>query len=93
MALPPDYFTPRTLLSATIWNLATPHGQLDLSFTPSGFPQGYDDSASRAERMTLAGTSIVVLVATLEDIHTSKRAANRPKDRAYFLANEEANAI
>jgi hypothetical protein len=91
VALPPDYFTPPTLLSASIWNLATRHGQLDLSFTPSGFPQGYDDLAGRAERMMLAGTSIVVLVATLEDIHKSKRAADRPKDRAYFLASEEGN--
>jgi len=28
--LPSDYFTPRTLLAASVWNLATRHGQLDL---------------------------------------------------------------
>ena len=36
--LPADYFTPRSLLAASVWNLATRHGLLDLSFTPSGFP-------------------------------------------------------
>jgi hypothetical protein len=42
--LPPDYFAPRSLLAATVWNLATRHGQLDLTFAPSGFPGGYGDS-------------------------------------------------
>ncbi len=45
--LPPDYFTPRTLLAATAWNLATRHGQLDLTFAPSGFPGGYGELAAR----------------------------------------------
>jgi hypothetical protein len=87
--LPPDYFTPRGLLAATVWNLATRYGQLDLSFTPSGFPAGYEVLAPRAERLTVAGTRIAVLVASLDDIHKSKRAADRPKDRAYFLAAGE----
>jgi hypothetical protein len=82
--LPPDYFTPRGLLAATVWNLATRHGQLDLTFAPSGFPGGYGELAPRAERMLVAGTQIAVLVAALNDIHASKRAANRPKDRAYL---------
>ena len=42
--------------------------------------------APRAEELTVAGTSVAVLVAALADIHKSKRAADRPKDRAYFLA-------
>jgi hypothetical protein len=87
--LPPDYFTPRSLLAATVWNLATRHGQLDLTFAPSGFPDGYGELAPRAERLTVAGTRIAVLVAALDDIHKSKRAADRPKDRAYFLAAGE----
>lgn len=87
--LPPDYFTPRSLLAATVWNLATRHGQLDLSFAPTGFPGGYGELARRAERLTVAGTRIAVLVAALDDIHKSKRAADRPKDRAYFLAARE----
>jgi hypothetical protein len=52
----------------------------------SGFPGGYDELAARAEWMTVAGTSLAVLVAALNDIHMSKRVADRPKDRAYFLA-------
>ena len=36
--LPPDYFTPRSLLAASVWNLATRYGQLDVTFTPTGFP-------------------------------------------------------
>jgi hypothetical protein len=35
--LPADYFTPRSLLGASVWNVATRHGLLDLSFTPTGF--------------------------------------------------------
>ena len=89
MPLPPDYFTPRSLLAATVWNLATRHGQLDLTFAPSGFPGGYGELAPRAEHITVAGTRIAVLVAALADIHKSKRAADRPKDRAYFLAAGE----
>jgi hypothetical protein len=50
--LPPDYFTPRSLLGATVWNLATRHGQLDLTFAPSGFPGGYGELASRAQHLT-----------------------------------------
>jgi hypothetical protein len=49
--LPPGYFTPRTLLAATVWNLATRHGQLDLTFAPSGFPGGYGELAARADQM------------------------------------------
>lgn len=82
--LPPDYFTPRTLLAATFWNLATPHGLLDLAFAPTGFPAGYAELAPRATRRTAAGTTLVVAVAALDDIHESKRRANRPKDRAYL---------
>jgi hypothetical protein len=84
VALPRDYFTPRTLLAASVWNLATRHGQLDLTFAPTGFPDGYSDLAPRATRRVVAGTTIVVSIAALEDVHESKRQANRPKDREYF---------
>ena len=46
--LPSGYFTQRSLLSATTWNLATRHGQLDLCFAPAGFPRGYADLERRA---------------------------------------------
>ncbi len=41
VSLPFDYFTEHSLRSASLWNLATRHGQLDLCFTPAGFPDGY----------------------------------------------------
>jgi hypothetical protein len=88
--LPVGYFTGRSLLAASVWNLSTRHGLLDLAFAPSGFPGGYADLASNATTMSVAGTSIAVLVASLDDIHASKRAANRPKDRAYFAAADES---
>jgi hypothetical protein len=88
--LPADYFTPRSLLGASVWNVATRHGLLDLSFTPTGFPGGYADLEPAATTMTAAGTSISVLVASLDDVHASKRAADRPKDRAYFEASEDS---
>jgi hypothetical protein len=48
VTLPSDYFTPRSLLAASVWNLATRYGQLDLCFTPAGFPGGYRDLEPRA---------------------------------------------
>jgi hypothetical protein len=92
IALPADYFTSRSLLAASVWNLATRHGLLDLTFTPSGFPGGYAALAPGATLMPAAGTSVSVLVASLEDVHASKRAADRPKDRAYFAASALAKA-
>jgi hypothetical protein len=91
VAFPADYFTPRSLLAASVWNLATRHGLLDLSFTPSGFPGGYADLAPGASTMPAAGTSVSVPVASLDDdVHASKRAADQPKDRAYFEAVERS---
>jgi hypothetical protein len=75
--LPPDYFTPRTLLAATVWNLATRHGQLDLTFASSGFPGGYGELAPRAEHLTVAGTRIAVLVPS-EESRTGRRVLAPP---------------
>lgn len=72
-----------------MWNLATRHGQLDLCFTPAGFPGGYRDLEPRATDRPAAGTTVVVSVAALEDIHESKRQADRPKDREYLQHAEE----
>jgi hypothetical protein len=88
VALPSDYFTPRSLLAASVWNLATRHGLLDLSFTPTGFPGGYGDLAPHATQRPAAGTTVVVSVAALDDVHESKRQADRPKDREYFRQAE-----
>lgn len=84
VTLPSDYFTPRSLLAASVWNLATRHGQLDLCFTPAGFPGGYRDLELRATTRRAAGTTVVVAVAALDDVHQSKRQADRPKDREYL---------
>jgi hypothetical protein len=40
---------------------------------------------------TGAGTGITVAIASLEDIHESKRQADRPKDREYFRQADDAN--
>lgn len=85
--VPAGYFTAATLRRAALWNLATRHGQLDVTFTPSGFPAGYRELRPNAERTTAAGTRIEVDVAALEDVEHSKRVAGRPKDIEY-LARE-----
>ena len=40
VALPADYFTPRSLLAASVWNLATRHGLLDLSTSGQAASRG-----------------------------------------------------
>lgn len=89
VTLPPDYFTERSLLSASLWNLATRYGQLDLCFTPAGFPHGYSDLEPRATQRPVAETTVVVSVAALDDVHESKRQADRPKDREYLQRTAE----
>jgi hypothetical protein len=54
------------------------HGELDLSFFPSGFDRGYEQLALRAHRVAVSGT--VVVIADLDDVIKSKEAAGRPKD-------------
>ena len=66
------------LTRATVWNLITSAGRVDLAFQPSG-TTGYDDLARTAVRFTIYGSD--VLVASLEDIIRSKEAAGRPQDR------------
>jgi hypothetical protein len=84
VSLPAGYFSARALRQAGMWNLATRHGLLDITFTPTGFEHGYVDLIGHADRLAAAGTTVEVAVASLEDVHASKRAADRPKDRAYF---------
>jgi hypothetical protein len=84
VALPHDYFNAVTLRRATVWNLHTSHGPLDVTFTPSGFPRGYEELHPNAQPLTVAGTTITVAVAALADVEHSKRTADRPKDRDYL---------
>jgi hypothetical protein len=67
------------LAGVQMLNLVTAHGDLDVSFEPSG-TEGYPDLVRRASRMTLKGES--VSVAALEDVIRSKEAAGRLKDQA-----------
>ena len=62
-------------------NLTTDAGDIDLVLAPAGFADGYDALAPRASEIDFGGGAIV-LVAALDDIIASKRAADRPKDRA-----------
>lgn len=65
----------------TMLNLTTDAGDVDLAVAPSGFADGYDVLAPRAIEVDF-GDGMIVLVAALDDIIASKRAADRPKDRA-----------
>jgi hypothetical protein len=67
-----------SLADSLVWNLATRHGDLDISFVPSG-TRGFDDLTRDAEVATIHG--VEVQVASLADIIRSKQAANRPKDQ------------
>lgn len=59
-------------------NLRTPHGDIDLTFVPAGFPAGYDDLIAQASPHVIDG--VTVQIASLADIITSKSEAGRQKD-------------
>lgn len=82
--LPGDYFTAATLGRATVWNLRTVHGKIDLTVEPAGFPEGYAQLAPRAMQLRVKLTDIEVAVASLADVEHSKRVADRDKDRDYL---------
>lgn len=63
---------------ASMWNLTTRHGDLDISFVPSG-TSGYEDLVRDASETSVFG--LRVAVASLADVIRSKQAANRPKDQ------------
>ncbi|HJR25081.1 MAG TPA: hypothetical protein VJ804_06380 [Acidimicrobiales bacterium] len=67
-----------SLARATVWNLRTPHGDLDLTILPAG-THGYDDLHRDAILDEVLG--VVVEVASLADVIRSKAAADRPKDQ------------
>lgn len=66
-----------SLATAIFWNLTTPFGDLDISFTPPG-TTGYAGLAEAAGRIDFRG--VAVQLASLADIVRSKAAADRPKD-------------
>lgn len=67
-----------SLGQVSVWNLTTPHGDLDISFVPSG-TGGYDDVIRDASQTSVFGLQVVV--ASLADVIRSKQAANRAKDQ------------
>lgn len=67
-----------SLADATIWNLSTKFGDLDITTQPSG-TRGYEDLRHDAITITDFGPS--VKLASVADIVRSKDAAGRVKDR------------
>ncbi|MHB8691387.1 MAG: DUF6036 family nucleotidyltransferase [Solirubrobacteraceae bacterium] len=67
----------RTLKRTTILTLDSDDGWIDLLVDPAGSP-GYARLRERAERVTIDG--IDILIASLDDLESMKRAAGRPKD-------------
>jgi hypothetical protein len=70
--------TGESLRGMQMLNLRTAAGDLDLTFVPAGFPNGYEVLLPGAHERTIEG--ITVKVAGLADVITSKTAAGRPKD-------------
>jgi hypothetical protein len=67
----------RALRQMSILTLASPDGNIDLLVGPAGSPP-YEELRARAERVILDGVS--VLVASLDELESMKRAAGRPID-------------
>ena len=65
------------LVGMKMLNLLTAHGELDLTFTPSG-TTGYDDLVRDASDHRVG--AVTVAVASLDDVIRSKTAAARLKD-------------
>jgi len=71
---------------ATLWNLVTNAGRVDVAFQPAG-TEGYSDLARGAIPFDVFGTDVEV--ARLEDILRSKEATGRVKDRQDALILRE----
>jgi len=67
-----------SLAAASVWNLETAYGDLDISLIPSG-TSGFGDLVRDATDTEAFG--LVIAIASLADVVRSKQAANRPKDQ------------
>ncbi|HEX4189334.1 MAG TPA: hypothetical protein VHY83_15715 [Solirubrobacteraceae bacterium] len=77
---PPGGIDARTFRNQICVAFATRHGNFDVVILPDG-TRGYEQIARTATRERMAGTQIVVPVASAETILHSKTVANRQKDR------------
>jgi Nucleotidyltransferase of unknown function (DUF6036) len=77
----------RTLRQTSILTLDTSDGPVDLLVRPQGSPS-YDTLRAHAERVALDG--VAILIASLDDLESMKRAGGRPKDQ---IDLEEIEAI
>jgi hypothetical protein len=68
--------------------LVTDAGDVDLAFAPAGHPGGYAELRSDAVVVSLVEGADTA-VASLDDVIASKRAVDRPKDRAALPYLEE----
>lgn len=84
----PDFaYTADALAQHDTWHLTTDAGLVDITGSLSGIAGGYRLVADNSQWREVFG--VLVPVASLEDVIASKRAANRPKDRAGLPALEE----
>jgi len=76
--LPPDYFTPRSLLAATVWNLATRHGR-----STSRSPQAASLTATENSRpgRSASLSPALALPCSWLPLTTSINRNARPTDR------------
>lgn len=77
---------PETLGRASLWNLVTDAGRLDLIFKPSG-TEGYDDLVQSALVYEVFGAE--VRAASLKDILRSKLESKRPQDQQDVMILKE----
>ncbi len=71
-------WTAQVLLDNPFLHLRTYAGDVDLLLKPTGLPDGYNQLVGGSVEIRLHG--LVIHLAGLDDIATSKRAAGRPKD-------------
>jgi hypothetical protein len=71
----------RFFADATVLNLVTDAGDVDLVVQPAGFVHGYDDLVANAVVVDI-GDGGTTLIAALTDVISSKQAAGRTKDIA-----------